>query len=103
MGLLILDLDHFKQINDRFGHPVGDQVLANVGAVLRSTARRRLRRPNGGEEFAVVLPDTDTSGALTRAERIRASIAQITLPGVDLSITVSIYVAAYPEHAVSPE
>ncbi len=60
LGLLLLDLDHFKQINDQRGHLVGDHVLANVGAVLRSVLRARdFAGRNGGEEFAILLPDTE--------------------------------------------
>ena len=63
LSLLLLDLDHFKDVNDRFGHPVGDQVLANVGAAMQSALRDSdFAGRNGGEEFAVLLPDTDSSG-----------------------------------------
>jgi diguanylate cyclase (GGDEF)-like protein len=104
VSLLMLDLDHFKGVNDRFGHAVGDQVLANVGAVLREAVRGSdFAGRNGGEEFCVVLPDTDVDGAREAAEKIRALIADISLPGVDLSITASIGIATYPEHAVSVE
>ena len=76
LALLLIDLDHFKQINDQCGHPVGDQVLASVGAVLRSVLRARdFAGRNGGEEFAVLLPDTEIPAALEIAERIRAAIA----------------------------
>ncbi len=102
--LLLLDLDHFKDINDRFGHPVGDQALANVGAALRGTLRESdFAGRNGGEEFAVLLPDTDITGAVEAAERIRAAIADITLPGLDVEVTASVGVAAYPDHATSAE
>ena len=81
LGLLLLDLDKFKQINDQRGHPVGDQVLANVGAVLRSVLRSRdFAGRNGGEEFAILLPDTEIPAALEIAERVRAAVAGITLP-----------------------
>ena len=104
MSLLMLDLDHFKGINDRFGHPVGDQVLANVGAVLRAAVRGSdFAGRNGGEEFCVVLPDTDVLGARETADKIRALIADISLPGVDLRITASVGIATYPDHAVSVE
>jgi len=104
MGLVVLDLDHFKDLNDRFGHQVGDQALANVGAALRSALRDSdFAGRNGGEEFAVLLPDTDLAGALATAEKIRASIADISLPGLDLSITASLGVAVYPDHAFGPE
>jgi diguanylate cyclase (GGDEF)-like protein len=58
---------------------------------------------NGGEEFAVLLPDTDVSGAVVTAEKIRQAIADIALPGVDLALTASIGIAAYPDHTTSPE
>ena len=100
IALLLLDLDHFKQINDQWGHAVGDQVLANVGAVLRSALRTRdFAGRNGGEEFAVLLPDTAVAAALEIAERVRAAIAEISLPGADVSVTASIGVGGYPDHA----
>ena len=99
LALLLADLDHFKQINDQRGHAVGDQVLANVGAVLRGALRSRdFAGRNGGEEFAVLLPDTEIAAALEIAERIRAAIAEISLPGSDVSVTASIGVAGYPDH-----
>ncbi len=100
LALLLLDLDHFKQINDQRGHPVGDQVLANVGTVLRSVLRTRdFAARNGGEEFAVLLPDTEIRAALEIAERVRAAIAEISLPGADVSVTASIGVSGFPDHA----
>ena len=79
IALLLADLDHFKQINDQRGHAVGDQVLANVGAALRGALRSRdFAGRNGGEEFAVLLPDTEIAAALEIAERIRAAIAEIS-------------------------
>jgi diguanylate cyclase (GGDEF)-like protein len=100
LALLSLDLDHFKQINDQRGHAVGDQVLANVGAVLRNVLRSQdFAARNGGEEFAALLPDTEISSALAIAERIRAAIAEISLPGTDVSVTTSIGVSGFPDHA----
>ena len=100
LALLLLDLDHFKQINDQRGHAVGDQVLANVGAVLRDVLRARdFAGRNGGEEFAVLLPDTDIHAGLEIAERIRAAIAEISLPGSDVSVTASIGAGGFPNHA----
>jgi diguanylate cyclase (GGDEF)-like protein len=102
LGLLLLDLDHFKQINDQGGHPVGDQVLANVGAVLRSVLRTRdFAGRNGGEEFAILLPDTEVPAALEIAERVRAAVAEISLAGTDVSVTASIGVVGFPDHATS--
>ena len=102
--LLTLDLDLFKQVNDRFGHPVGDQALAGVGAALRSVLRSGdFAGRNGGEEFSVMLPDTDLAGAIVTAEKIRSTVEALVFPGVDLVLTVSIGIAAYPEHALTTE
>ena len=100
LALLLIDLDHFKQINDQRGHPVGDQVLASVGATLRSVLRTRdFAGRKGGEEFAVLLPDTEIAAALEIAERVRAAIAEIALPSADVSVTASLGVAGFPDHA----
>jgi diguanylate cyclase (GGDEF)-like protein len=101
---ILLDLDHFKQINDRFGHARGDDVLAAVGAVLDSTAREsdfvgRL----GGEEFLLLLPNTGGSDNLVVAEKIRALVSKVTVPGVDRLITASLGLAVYPDDAADPE
>jgi len=104
LALLLLDLDHFKQVNDQRSHQVGDQVLANVGAVLRTALRDNdFVGRNGGEEFAVLLPGTDIPAALNIAERVRAGIAEMTLPGSDVAVTVSIGVAVFPDHASTPD
>ena len=100
LGLLLLDLDLFKRVNDQYGHAAGDQVLAGVGAALRSVLRNQdFAGRNGGEEFAILLPDTDIATALEIAERVRAAIAEITPPGTDVPVTVSIGVAGFPGHA----
>jgi len=100
----MLDLDHFKQVNDQRGHAVGDQVLANVGAVMRSALRSGdFAGRNGGEEFAIVLPDTEIAAALLIAERVRAAIAEMSRPGTDVAVTVSVGVACYPDHASTPD
>jgi diguanylate cyclase (GGDEF)-like protein len=104
LSLVVLDLDHFKAINDRFGHPVGDQALAGVGAALRSALRDSdFAGRNGGEEFAVMLPATDSAGAVLVAEKVRDAIAEVDLPGVGVRMTASVGIASYPEHATSPE
>jgi diguanylate cyclase (GGDEF)-like protein len=100
LALLLLDIDHFKKVNDQYGHAAGDQVLASVGATLRNVLRERdFAGRNGGEEFAVLLPDTDIAAALKIAERVRATIAEITMPGTDVPVTASIGVAGFPDHA----
>jgi len=104
LSLLVLDLDHFKAVNDRFGHPVGDQALANVGAALRSVLRESdFAGRTGGEEFAVLLPDTDVAGATLTAERIRSAIAEASIAGLDLPLSASVGIAAYPEHAIGTD
>lgn len=100
LGALFLDLDHFKQINDVAGHARGDDVLAALGAVLRSTLRDSdFAGRFGGEEFLVLLPDTHPAGALAFAERLRTAAAAISVTGLEQRITVSIGVAVLPDHA----
>ncbi|HEV2360714.1 MAG TPA: sensor domain-containing diguanylate cyclase, partial [Acidimicrobiales bacterium] len=100
IGVLMVDLDHFKVVNDQCGHSVGDQVLRNVAGVLRSTLRSgdaALRY--GGEEFLLVLRDTDTEGAIRVAESVRTRLSELESPGPGISrITASIGIAFYPRH-----
>ncbi|MGH2942889.1 MAG: diguanylate cyclase, partial [Solirubrobacteraceae bacterium] len=100
LAVALLDLDHFKQINDTFGHGRGDEVLAAVGAVLREQLRESdFIGRMGGEEFVMLLPATDRAGAVTAAEKVRAAVAGISVPGVERDITISIGVAVIPDHA----
>jgi diguanylate cyclase (GGDEF)-like protein len=104
MAVVCMDLDHFKDINDKFGHPVGDQALADVGAALTAVLRDSdFAGRNGGEEFTVLLPDTDVEGAARTAEKIRAAIAEIRIAGGTTPLTASLGVAVYPVHATSAE
>lgn len=103
-SLLMIDIDNFKMVNDTYGHPVGDTVLAGVSRCLLDSLRDNdLPFRYGGEEFAVLLPGTDQSGAHHVAERIRADVAATTFDpgGSDLRLTVSIGVACCPQHADS--
>jgi two-component system, cell cycle response regulator len=97
LTLVLVDLDHFKALNDHFGHQAGDDVLRKVGAVLREACRESDTPARyGGEEFAVLLPGCGKAEALDAAERIRALIAGIDAP---VPITASAGVATYPTHA----
>lgn len=101
-SLLLIDLDHFKLVNDTYGHPTGDVVLQKVVQRINLQLRTSdsLYR-YGGEEFTILLPETDEGGALTLAERICRSVAgnPIHINGDEtISITVSIGIAVYPQH-----
>jgi diguanylate cyclase (GGDEF)-like protein len=100
LAALLVDLDHFKQIDDVYGHDRGDEVPAAVGVALRTALRDSdFAGRYGGEEFLMLLPDTDSAGALLVAEAVRSAIAAISLPGVDQAISGSIGVAILPDHA----
>jgi diguanylate cyclase (GGDEF)-like protein len=104
LGLVMVDLDDFKQVNDRHGHQQGDEVLVSVSAVLRDISRD-IDAPAryGGEELAVVLPQTDSSGAAQLAERMRQAVERLRVPRVSgrgsLRVTASFGVASMPESA----
>jgi len=108
LGLVMVDLDDFKQVNDRHGHQQGDEVLASVAAVLREFSRD-IDAPAryGGEELAVVLPQTDCAGAALLAERMREAVERLRVPSVDggapLQVTASFGVASVPESAADRE
>ena len=102
--LLMMDLDHFKSVNDTIGHQKGDEVLRAVSDVLRACSRESdfLAR-YGGEEFTIILPRTALEEARTLAERIRASVAAIDSGHDTAQVTISIGVAAFPESAVDSD
>ncbi len=90
VGFVLLDIDHFKQVNDRFGHGVGDRVLARVSELLRERVRRTDTVARwGGEEFAMILPGTDTDGAAGFAQKVLDGLSVIETPdGVPLSASL---------------
>jgi diguanylate cyclase (GGDEF)-like protein len=99
LAALLLDLDHFKNINDTLGHDSGDEVLAAVGVALRNAVRDSdFVGRYGGEEFLLLLPSTDKDAALEVAESVRQAIARIHAPNVD-RVTASIGVAVLPDDA----
>lgn len=93
---LMLDIDRFKRLNDAYGHPFGDAVLAGIGGIIAETVRRAdIAGRYGGEEFLIVMPRLEASAALASAERLRAAIESRTFlrEGEPVSVTVSIGVA----------
>jgi diguanylate cyclase (GGDEF)-like protein len=100
IAFLMIDLDHFKQVNDTYGHLNGDAVLAELASILTAGARESdVCARYGGEEFGIILHETTEQGARTLAERIRAKVAAATFPG-GLKLTISIGVAATAEPAL---
>lgn len=98
LAVLMCDVDHFKQVNDQYGHARGDEVLRSIGAVLAGTLRTiDFAGRYGGEEFLVILADADVEKARGTAERIRAAVA-IRLPDFDRQITMSVGVAIMPDN-----
>ena len=96
------DLDHFKSVNDTYGHPFGDQVLQKVSAILKDAVRSvDLAARYGGEEFAMILEDCDTRGGHQLAERIREKIEGLTFWHDDhpVKVTISLGVATFPATA----
>ncbi|MFL5542238.1 MAG: diguanylate cyclase [Longimicrobiaceae bacterium] len=97
LALVMIDLDFFKQVNDAYGHRTGDEVLARVGRLLRATARNiDLPARFGGEEFAVLLYDSELAGALAFAERFRTHLRELAVPapgGRTVQVTASVGVA----------
>ncbi|MDY7230413.1 GGDEF domain-containing response regulator [Hyalangium rubrum] len=106
LALILVDLDHFRALNDRHGQPVGDEVLRAVARVLQKTVRETdLVARYGGEEFAVLLPRTHMAGAITVAERIWKEMGGLHLgPERQLQVTVSLGISSFPHRTVlSPE
>jgi len=112
LGLLALDLDRFKEVNDTYGHAAGDAILAEFAQRVRGTMREvDLAFRQGGEEFVVLLPETDVRGAETVARRLGSAVREHPIPirprpggppvQAVVSVTVSIGVAVYPDHATT--
>lgn len=105
LSLLVLDLDHFKGVNDRYGHEAGDEVLRRTARIIHNTVRdvdtaARL----GGEEFVVLMPETSLESALDAGERIRAAIEAVHIEwrGTVIPVSVSVGVSSAPEIVAAP-
>jgi len=106
LSLLLLDLDHFKRLNDTLGHQAGDEALRRFGTILGAAARRPddVAARYGGEEFALILPDTDAAGAVEVAGMVRQALVSAAIPhprGVGGVVTTSIGIATTSPDAVS--
>jgi two-component system cell cycle response regulator len=106
LSVLMIDLDHFKLVNDTYGHLIGDDVLREVAAILQAAIRSvDVVARFGGEEFVVVLPETPLSGAIIFAERLRVAISAHPFNdgsvGGPLTVTVSVGVAVFPSEGVA--
>jgi len=106
LSVILLDIDHFKKFNDRFGHQAGDAVLKGVAAALKGAVRSfDIAARYGGEEFAVILPETTEEAAREIAERIRRSVSMYPFASEDgksVRVTVSVGIATAPENGSTP-
>jgi diguanylate cyclase (GGDEF)-like protein len=105
VGVVMFDLDHFKNFNDTFGHEAGDSVLRELGAFLSRNVRAEdIPCRFGGEEFVLILPGATLEGARSRAERLRSKVRELTVMHQGKSvgmITISVGVGAFPVHGLS--
>jgi diguanylate cyclase (GGDEF)-like protein len=103
LSLVMLDIDHFKRLNDSYGHQVGDEALQGLGQLILAAVRSTdIAARYGGEEFCLLLPETDLDGAAEFAHRLRFAVEDKVLPvgGQEVAMTVSLGVAACPHPAV---
>ena len=91
LAVAMIDIDHFKRINDTFGHPTGDRVISEIASICHGSLRREdIVGRYGGEEFIAVLPNLDSENALNAMERLRSSVEETRIDLVDAALTVSI-------------
>jgi diguanylate cyclase (GGDEF)-like protein len=102
MAVLMVDIDQFKRLNDEFGHLLGDEVLRQVSSMFHSQLRKiDVVCRFGGEEFAILLSQTNPQHALAVAEKLRRLVENWQFPGVPRSVTISAGVATYPDHGTT--
>jgi diguanylate cyclase (GGDEF)-like protein len=98
MAVIMVDIDHFKRLNDEFGHLIGDEVLRQVSSIFHQQLRKiDVVCRYGGEEFAILLSQTNPVHALTVAEKLRAMVEEWQFPGVPRLVTISAGAASYPD------
>jgi diguanylate cyclase (GGDEF)-like protein len=99
LSVIMLDIDHFKRLNDEFGHLLGDEVLRQVSTIFRQQVRKGdVVCRFGGEEFALLLPQTSGEQAQEAAEKLRRLVENWNFPGVPRPVTISAGIACYPEN-----
>jgi diguanylate cyclase (GGDEF)-like protein/PAS domain S-box-containing protein len=107
LGVIMIDIDHFKPVNDTFGHAAGDTLLRAIGALLLAHTRAEdIASRYGGEEFTLILPDSSLEDTWRRAEQLRMAVKRLRVRhgGEPLDVvTISAGVASYPEHGTVPE
>ena len=102
--LLMMDLDELKEINDRFGHYMGDRVIRGVGDAIRNGIRKiDIAARYAGDEFVVLLPETDASGAYVLAEKVRIGVAELSVADPPIQTSVSIGVVSYPNDGTTSD
>ena len=104
LSVLMIDVDHFKEYNDRFGHQMGDKLLAEIATLFKRTTRSiDYAARYGGDEFLLLLHEIGSVDALQLADRVRSAVASASFGPGDTKVTVSIGVASYPEHGDTAE
>ncbi|WP_321494673.1 GGDEF domain-containing protein [uncultured Desulfobacter sp.] len=99
LSVVMLDIDHFKSINDTYGHAVGDMVLASIANMLKHEIRESdIVGRLGGEEFVILLPDSDRNGAFKIVERLRQKVQIMNFPGYDFNVTSSFGIVVNTAH-----
>lgn len=99
VSLIAIDIDHFKQINDTYGHSVGDEVLQKIGALLQETVRgtQNIAARMGGEEISILMPGVSKEDALAEAEKLRVKISSIAFKNSEIKVTASFGVESSKE------
>src|SRR5262245_5660772 len=102
LAVIMVDIDHFKRLNDEFGHLLGDEVLRQVSSIFHQQLRKiDVACRFGGEEFAILLAQAGTQQAFLVADKLRWMVETWQFPGVPRPVTISAGTAAYPDHGIT--